>query len=67
MARVLLSHTLTHKAGPFTAHSTKEQLFDIRSLGIVDGQLVRGFHDLGDGKFIFGQKLEGVEVNLYLN
>ena len=41
-------------------------LVDIRSLGIVDGKLVRGFTLTGPDSFIYGTVLEDSEVVRYL-
>lgn len=41
-------------------------LVDIRSLGIVNGKLVRGFTRTGPNSFIYGAVLEDSEVVRYL-
>ena len=41
-------------------------LVDIRSLGIVNGKLVRGFTKTGPNSFIYGAVLEDSEVVRYL-
>ena len=41
-------------------------LVDIRSLGIVNGKLVRGFTRTGPDSFIYGTVLEDSEVVSYL-
>ena len=41
-------------------------LVDIRSLGIVNGRLVRGFTRTGPDSFIYGAVLEDSEVVRYL-
>ena len=41
-------------------------LVDIRSLGIVNGKLVRGFTKTGPNSFIYGAVLEDSEVARYL-
>ena len=41
-------------------------LVDIRSLGIVNGKLVRGFTRTGPDSFIYGTVLEDSEVVRYL-
>ena len=49
--------------GKFKQHGA---LVDIRSLGIVDGKLVRGFTRTGPDSFIYGTVLEDSEVVSYL-
>ena len=41
-------------------------LVDIRSLGIVNGKLVRGFTRTGPDSYIYGTVLEDSEVVRYL-
>ena len=43
-----------------------DALVDIRSLGIVNGKLVRGFTRTGPDSFIYGTVLEDSEVVRYL-
>ena len=57
MRRVLVNY------GKFKQHSA---LVDIRSLGIVDGKLVRGFTRTGPESYIYGTVLEESEVAYYL-
>ena len=49
--------------GAFKQYSA---LVDIRSLGIVNGQLVRGFTRTGPNSFIYGAVLGDSEVVRYL-
>ena len=57
MIRVLINY------GAFKQYGA---LVDIRSLGIVDGKLVRGFTRTGPDSFIYGAVLEDSEVVRYL-
>ena len=50
----------------YGSHHQYEAIVDIRSLGIVCGQLVRGFTKTGPDSFIYGTVLDNAEIVRYL-
>ena len=57
---------MTRVAINYGAFKQYGALVDIRSLGIVNGKLVRGFTRTGPDSFIYGTVLEDSEVVRYL-
>ena len=49
----------------YGSHHQFEAIVSVSSLGIVNGQLVRGFTRTGPDSYIYGTELDNGEIALY--